>query len=705
MNVLSVLARLFLFLTSVGQLIAGDLVLPKAITNAFRISGATHAVTAVGLDAATNIYVSGGFFGAVPFTGFPVSNKTSIGPAQGYPRFFVAKFSPSGDELLYLTEIGDTDAEYDSFGGGMVVLADGSVLLSGRAGTDFATTDGSYQPKAAHGGAFLLKLDPSGQKLVFSTFLDDSDGTAANALTVGPDGSIYLAGQTNGETFPTTDTAYQQKLPMGSRPVGFISRFSSDGSKLLYSTLILDALYGIGVDNVGAIHFAGLHSVSMLDASGSRLIFSRTFNDLPTLQIDGSGNSYAYLLLTNAASPGGLLVKFDPTGAVQFEKSVPGVEIGLGRKQFVVLDDGSIVFAGFTFYVDFKTRNTLQPCDMNLLHHTIPAQWSVRNAALVVLEASGNVVNSSFLGGTAPPGFGTDANGFAVIAKGTNGTVVLAGSSFSLDFPGGLLLIPGDPTRASFAFTLDLGALPQDGPPAPACLALPASSRERAVEAPVVPAMFMSLFGSGLGPATTVYSQLDSTQRLPMELAGVSLTVGGIQMPILSVQDGQIDFIAPHDISGPTTEVCVSRNGVEACLFAYVGDQDGTILPGILNEDGTVNSPTNPAAQGSVVSLFGIGFGIFDPAIPDGALAAEPFQSSGYSVRASLARTFNAYQDVHAAAEVLYVGTAPQLLNGVVQINLRIWAISGPTMISVQGTGGTIPAYPLLIPPTVVFVK
>jgi len=158
MNVLSVIACLLLILASVDNLLAGDLVLPKAITKAFRISGGTHGVTAVGLDAAANIYVSGGFFGAVPFTGFPVSNKTTIGPAQGYPRFFVAKFSPSGDELLYLTEIGDTDAEYDSFGGGMVVLADGSVLLSGRAGTDFATTDGSYQPQAAHGGALTRSL-------------------------------------------------------------------------------------------------------------------------------------------------------------------------------------------------------------------------------------------------------------------------------------------------------------------------------------------------------------------------------------------------------------------------------------------------------------------------------------------------------------------------------------------------------------------
>jgi len=372
MKALSVIARLFLFLTIVCNLFATDLVLPKAITNAFRISGGPHGVSAVGVDAAGNIYLSGGFYGAVPFTGFPVAGKTTIGPAQGYPGLFVAKFSPSGDELLYLTEIADTNAEYDSCCG-MVVLADGSVLLAGGTrAPDFPTTAGTYQPQAMNGGAFLLKLAPSGQKLVFSTFLDDSVRTGAFALAVGPDGSIYLAGQTDGKTFPTTDSAYQSNRPTGPDSVGFVTRFSADGEKLLYSTLFLDGpLYSIGVDNAGAIHVAGAYSFSVLDAPGSHLIFSSTFNTLLALQIDGGGNSYAYLYSDLASS----LVKFDPTGAVLFDKSVPSVYITTGQNGFLVLDDGSMVLAGGTFYPNFQTRNTLQPCNMNLLHDTLPVQW------------------------------------------------------------------------------------------------------------------------------------------------------------------------------------------------------------------------------------------------------------------------------------------------------------------------------------------
>ena len=45
----------------------------------------------------------------------------------------------------------------------------------------------------------------------------------------------------------------------------------------------------------------------------------------------------------------------------------------------------------------------------------------------------------------------------------------------------------------------------------------------------------------------------------------------------------------------------------------------GSYLAAALNQDGTVNSPDNPAARGSVVSLFATGLGPFVPALPDNA--------------------------------------------------------------------------------------
>src|SRR6185312_5976739 len=46
--------------------------------------------------------------------------------------------------------------------------------------------------------------------------------------------------------------------------------------------------------------------------------------------------------------------------------------------------------------------------------------------------------------------------------------------------------------------------------------------------------------------------------------------------------------------------------------------KDGKGQGAILNQDGSPNGPANPAALGSVISLFGTGQGPTNPVVPDG---------------------------------------------------------------------------------------
>ena len=82
----------------------------------------------------------------------------------------------------------------------------------------------------------------------------------------------------------------------------------------------------------------------------------------------------------------------------------------------------------------------------------------------------------------------------------------------------------------------------------------------------------------------------------------------------------------------------------------------------ILNQDLTVNSPKNPAARGSIVVLYGTGFGLLDPQPADGKIVDRGAQTR-VAVAASIAGV---------AAEVTYAGAAPGLIAGVAQINVRI---------------------------------
>jgi uncharacterized protein (TIGR03437 family) len=113
-------------------------------------------------------------------------------------------------------------------------------------------------------------------------------------------------------------------------------------------------------------------------------------------------------------------------------------------------------------------------------------------------------------------------------------------------------------------------------------------------------------------------------------------------------------------------------------------DASGSGQGAILNQDGSVNSSAHPAARGSIVSLFGTGDGLELPQLPLGAFVlSTPFPTPANPVTATIGGQ---------PADVLYAGAAPQLVNGVFQINARIPenAAAGNVLVSVSiGSGGT----------------
>ena len=226
--------------------------------------------------------------------------------------------------------------------------------------------------------------------------------------------------------------------------------------------------------------------------SFKKLIISRVPLPLHPLEVDGKGNSYVLL--------DGLLTQYDPTGAIIRTSKITTT---LNASDFAILEDGGAVVVGRTSAVNFPARRTLQPCNMNLPHDIVPVQWWVMSAAMVVLDAKGNVSNASLLGGGAPAGYGNDSNGIDAIVLDQFGLLHLAGYSTSLDFPTNMDLVLQQPTPSSvFGLSLDLNALPGRNNPSPACLAFAAPFGP--VEAPVVPAMPMTIFGSDLGPVTGI---------------------------------------------------------------------------------------------------------------------------------------------------------------------------------------------------------
>lgn len=95
----------------------------------------------------------------------------------------------------------------------------------------------------------------------------------------------------------------------------------------------------------------------------------------------------------------------------------------------------------------------------------------------------------------------------------------------------------------------------------------------------------------------------------------------------------------------------------------FTADASGKGQGAILNQDGSVNTPNNPAQVGSVVALFGTGEGATNPSGTDGKLAGLPLPMPLLPVQVLVGGV---------PADLLYASGAPTEVAGVLQINVRV---------------------------------
>jgi uncharacterized protein (TIGR03437 family) len=110
--------------------------------------------------------------------------------------------------------------------------------------------------------------------------------------------------------------------------------------------------------------------------------------------------------------------------------------------------------------------------------------------------------------------------------------------------------------------------------------------------------------------------------------------------------------------------------------IVFTSSVTGQPVPIVINQDGSTNSPSNPAAPGSVITFYGSGFGLTAPAGIDGHLATAPLPQPVLPVAVMV----DAY-----TAPVLYAGDASGMVEGAVQVNVRLpqYASAGVVQVAV----------------------
>ena len=184
----------------------------------------------------------------------------------------------------------------------------------------------------------------------------------------------------------------------------------------------------------------------------------------------------------------------------------------------------------------------------------------------------------------------------------------------------------------------------------------------------------VTLIGAKMGPEEGVPgAPMDG--RFPTELGGVRVLMDGIPAPLLYAQADQINAVTPYAVTGSEPiDVVVEYNGqtteplrvdvfpYDFALFSLSGDGLGQAAA--LNQDGTLNTPDNPADPGSIIVLYGAGAGATVPPSADGQLAPLiDIPELVTSIKILHNRQY---------VEPLYAGPAPGLVTGAVQINLRL---------------------------------
>src|SRR5437762_855403 len=208
----------------------------------------------IAVDGSGNAYVTG----LTDSTNFPTLNALQSTFSSNYVGF-VTKFNPSGSALVYSTYFGGSDG---GWGRSIAVDASGNAYVTGVTSASNFPTVNALQ--STYGGgyndAFVIKLNPTGSALVYSTYLGGSDYDQAYRIAVDASGNACVTGYTGSTNFPTTAGAFQTTIG-GLNQNAFVTKINPSGAALVYSTYLggsgEDIGYGIAVDGSGNAYVTG----------------------------------------------------------------------------------------------------------------------------------------------------------------------------------------------------------------------------------------------------------------------------------------------------------------------------------------------------------------------------------------------------------------------------------------------------------------
>src|SRR4051794_20625975 len=141
----------------------------------------------------------------------------------------------SAPQVAFASYLGGSSAEGCEFTRG----PDGSLYATcGTESPDLPRVGGVQSHQGLEDG-YIMKLDPSGRRIIYATYLGSSGQDEIDSLAVDAQGHLYVTGFAD-EGFPTTPDAFDRTFNGhsdccdGQFGDAFVAKLSADGSRLLY---------------------------------------------------------------------------------------------------------------------------------------------------------------------------------------------------------------------------------------------------------------------------------------------------------------------------------------------------------------------------------------------------------------------------------------------------------------------------------------
>ncbi len=362
--------------------------------------------------------------------------------------------------LRYSTYLG---GQSDDSGGVVAVDAGGTTYVAGAVySPDFPTADPLQASIKGAPDAFVVKLNPAGDALVYSTYLGGHAYDIAEGLSIDANGSVYLTGLTDAIDFPTVNP---MQAASGGGTDAFVAKLNASGSALVYSTylggILTDASLGIAIDSDGNAYVTGHTAspnfpttnpiqasrasevnafVTKLDASGSARVYSTYLGGIEEsigygIAVDQQGNAYVtgqasagFPTTVNAFQPNLagstdlFISKLNPSGsALVYSTYLGGSSTEIAGTRITLDSDGNAYITGASYSSDFPVVNSIAGSHQPGI--------SDSDAVIAKLNAAGSaLVYATCLGGSF------NDYGEAIAVDG-GGNVYLTGYTTSTDFP------------------------------------------------------------------------------------------------------------------------------------------------------------------------------------------------------------------------------------------------------------------------------